>query len=357
MMEKIFKIFVVPILFSVLLSNKAVGQSKDFKNFPNLPGSNNVTIWKNENIGEKILTKAGVYEILGVCKGLIHIKGGINGTVFIKGPGILEDIDRIWGKPQVIKGYGNTKVVIDGLTIRYSKANHKAIDLNGPGSIIRNCKIMSASNRKVCAGHIQVGPGGLMENDYAKIIDDTYKVKRTGAEVKNSIADMMGNGSAITLDYKGASGAGHYADNCVVEGYTNNNIKQGDTSTTGNYSALCAVTDKNCSKIYFTNITIKDGVKFSHIIKIIEKGTGTISEVRMTGILPDGASKKTKKGVIFSPVIINAGPGTIKDVTINFGGKLSNPAWHFLNGHLVNVNIDGVVYNGIYHNTYGNLVK
>lgn len=353
----VLKKFVMPVILVGLLISKIVAQSRFLKTIPGFNGSNSVTIWNNENIGEKTIAKAGTYEIRGICKGLIHIKSGISGTVLIKGPGVLEDIDRVWDKPQVIKGFGNTKVIIDGLTLKYSKAGHKAIDLNGPGSIIRNCKIISGSNRRECAGHIEVGPDGLMENDFANIIDDTYKVKRIGAMVKNSTADMKGNGSAVTLDYNGATGTGHYADSCIVEGYTNNNINQGDTSTSGNYCALCAVTEKNCSKIYFTHITIKDGKHFSHIIKIVEKGKGKISNVRMTGTLPDGASRKIKEGVIFSPVIINAGSGTIRNVSINFGGKLRNPAWHFLNGHLVNVNIDGIVYNGTYHNSYGNLVK
>ncbi|MCG8700158.1 MAG: T9SS type A sorting domain-containing protein [Bacteroidales bacterium] len=327
----------------------------------------NVT-WENETIKRYTITEAGTYRIKGKVIGCITIKNGISGTVYIEGPGLLDDYDegyRLQGKggPEpsrthrfTILSEGSSKVIVRNLDM-LTNSGHKTVWLSGNGSRMENCKIECVRDRNLAAMAVQASPDGVIDNVWAKPNDDCFKVNHGNSLVKNSTAVMQGNGSAITLDYNNKHND-CFARNCTIRGKSYIKVKdQNDTRANG--TALCAVNNGNVKNIQFTDIRVEDGKKFSHIILILQKQPGaTVQDVLMTGTLPNGAAKRTYPGgTSSSPVCINAYKGTIKDVVIDFGGALSNPAWHFLNGKLENVCIDGHLYNGTFNNKYGNQVN
>ncbi|MCM2679637.1 hypothetical protein [Echinimonas agarilytica] len=326
-------------------------------------------VWENENIGSYWINEEGTYTIKGTVKGLIRIGSGVKGPVIIQGEGknvsTLKDIDQDDGTIYVIhNGYGGKDVTVRNLRIEYGLAGHKGVNIMGNGNKLINVDVVSCSDRSNCAGHIRVGDDGVMDGVYANIVDDTFKVSDPGATVQNSTAVMKGNGSAITLDWGGANTPRHYAKNIIVKGRTDLHPSQSDQvlytpdgRLYANHAAMSVQTKHNISEIHYTDIRVEDGPNFAFIARITNGGTGTIDNVWMTGELPDGATKKTKDGNTYSPIVINAGDGVIKNVTIDMRGKLSNPSMHYLAGELKNVWIDGVVYNGYYPGAYGNNVS
>ncbi|MCG8699531.1 MAG: T9SS type A sorting domain-containing protein [Bacteroidales bacterium] len=327
----------------------------------------NVT-WENETIGRYIITEGGTYTIKGTVIGCITVDGNITETVYIEGPGTLDDYDEGYrlqgnGGPEPTREHrftilcgGDTKVIIRDLNV-FTNSGHKSIWMAGAGSRIENCNVECVKDRNLAAMAVQSSAEGVIDNVWAKPNDDCFKVNRNNAIVKNSTAVMQGNGSAITLDYNN-SHSNCFANNCTIRGKSKLKIRD-INDTRANSTALCMVNNGDVQNIQFTDIRVEDGTKFAHIIKIMQKMPGaTVQDVLVTGTLPDGAARYTHPdGNTSSPVTINALDGVIKNVTIDFGGALSDQSLHFLNGELINVCIDGHLYNGNFNNKFGNQVN
>lgn len=335
-------------------------------------------ICNNSDFGNYVIEAPGTYIINGTCTGVIDTGPEIkrNGEILLKGMnnGTLLDSDYL--SAYVINGGRRTKFIIENLTVRYDKEHHKAINLQKPGSILRNSSVYGCIDRSTCAGHIKVN--GIVDDVYANIPDDTLKISHAGSIVRNSIADMNGNGSGLTMDWGGTSGVGFRAENVTIQGFTNLNkimgdtiIQTGDGRVWGNHSAVSLISYNDVSDMELFDITFEDGKNFSHLIRIIQANghkpgremqdaIGLHKNVWITGSVPDGAQKHTTVNQSVgtrrhSPIVINAGEydGVIEDVTIDTGGDLANTRWHYLNGTLKNVWIDGTLYDGEFHGEYG----
>lgn len=326
-----------------------------------------VEVWDNENIGKKEITQPGIYQVKGVVEGMIDVKGPYAGVV-IEGVGenpVFKDIPEEWNT-SIFTSTSGTPTMLRNFTFKYYYNGqnvqgdfHKATWLKAPSCLISNCRIFSYGKRSVVAGQVSVGTNGVIEDSYCRIIDDGYKVNSPGALVRNSTVEMIGNGSAITLDYGGSSGEGHYAENCLIKGASGHHPPAGNMSSKAQDAALGAVTEYAPTKVYYNNITILNGKNFAHIMKVMEETDTIYQDIRITGTITGGVktSVNSNTGTIWSPVVINALQGEIKDVYIDFGGALSDPKEHFVNGKLTNIWIDGVYYNGTYNQQFGNEVQ
>lgn len=291
----------------------------------------NVT-WKDTNIGKMVIEECGTYRIEGTVKGTILVSNKVTCPVKITGPGTLNDVNNI-DQVNVIKSSKNTPIEVNGLTVILDNG-HKAIDLPAEGSRIINCTFTGIADRSKTAGHIQPGKNGLIKNTTGKIYDDTFKVKPVGSTVKNSTAILQGNGSAVTIDWGGADGDGHFANNITVSGKLGPNTS--DTSPRSGRTVLGASSRNNASKMHYKNITIRDGKNMASIVKIQALENGSVKNVVMTGSLPDGV-KRHRDDV--SPVILNAFNGNINNVTVDFGGALSDKSYLFKQGSVSNYSI------------------
>lgn len=302
------------------------------------------TVWEDVTIGyPMIIDTPDTYIIRGTVKGAIEVAKGVSCT--ITGPGTL--LRENLGESKFAIS-GGTNVIVDGLNIQYDKG--KAINLGEGGQLLNSTITTVSHDRQRVAGHIQVGVNGLMKDNYAKITDDHFKVKPAGSKVENSTADMTGNGSSITMDYGNSShGAGHYATNCTTKGWTRTSSWAGDSNQRMNYAALAGATKfDTVSKVHYTDITARNGKDFAHIVKMVThtEPMARMTDILMTGSVPEGASKKANSTESFSPVTVNAIAGEISDMVVNFGGALSDPDFHYVRGSVSNINIDGVIYGG-----------